>query len=73
MPSDFKYRRFKLNQTGNALIKGSLCEELLDVKFDNKSTLDRHFKSSYKKANTQLKVVARFVLCMRFAKKAQKE
>ena len=32
-------------QIENSLIKGSLCEKILGVKFDDKLTFDQHFKS----------------------------
>ena len=38
-----------------------------------KSTLDRHFKNSCKKANTQLKVLARVVPYMRLAQKPRRD
>ena len=53
-------------QTRHSLIKGSLCEKLLGVKFDYKLTFDYHVR---KKENAKLKTLAWFVPYMGLAKK----
>lgn len=65
MKGDTKKCQLKLStgdsnqiQIENSLIKHSLCEKLLGVKFDYKLTFDQRVKSLGKKANAKLKVSA---------------
>ena len=46
------------NQIGNLLIKGILCEKLLDVKFDHKLSFDKNMKSCGKKSKSKIKRVS---------------
>ena len=46
------------NQIGNLLIKGILCEKLLDVKFDHKLSFDQNMKSCGKKSKSKIKRVS---------------
>ena len=54
---------------GNSLIKVSLCEKFLGVKFDYKLTFAYQVKSLCKKANTKLKALGTFVPYMGLVKK----
>ena len=47
-------RDLKQIQTGNSLMKNSLCEKILGVKFDHNLTFDEHVKSLCKKPNSKL-------------------
>ena len=69
MPFDIKQGDSNQIQVGNSLIKGGLCEKLLGVKFDHKSSFIQYVKSLCKRVNAKLKTLARFVPYMRLAKK----
>ena len=56
-------------EMGNSLIKVSLCEKFLGVKFDYKLTFAYQVKSLCKKANTKLKALCTFVPYMGLVKK----
>ena len=60
-------------QIGNSLIKRSLREELLVIKFENKLTLDQHIKSLSKKENSKLKVLNRVVPYIGISEKQNKK
>ena len=56
-------------ETGNSLVKGSLSEKLLAVKFNHNLTFNKHVKSLCKKANAKLKALVGFVPYMGLVKK----
>ena len=45
-----KYKRFKSNPTGNSLIKTSISEKILCVKFNHELSFDQFFKTVCKKS-----------------------
>ena len=53
----------------NSLIKSSLCEKLLDFRFDHQFTFDQLVKTLCKKVNEKLKPFTRPVRHMGLAKK----